>query len=233
MLGQTRRRRREQGARVLVLMELQHECRANHLALVVAGHTGAFHPFAPMLDRALEEPLGRLLETGFERLAEGEREVVVAVEQERPLILDVGERDVRGQPERRRQPRILDVVGRAPRRRREAPVVVHRAAADDGAGIACERPQDSHHHRRLVRPVVEEKARGEIDQFERSRRAREDRAQDIGVLDVVVGDARDLDPVDGEGTALLTVEERAEDEARIRSRPAEPFDRAARDESDR
>ena len=78
MLGEARRRRGEERARVLVLVELERERRADDLALVVARHARALHPAAPVVERALEEALGRLLETGLERLAPGEDEVAVA-----------------------------------------------------------------------------------------------------------------------------------------------------------
>ncbi len=105
VLGEARRRRGEQRARVLVLVELQRERGADDLVLVVARHACALHPAAPVVERALEEALGGLLEPGFERLAPGEDEVAVALEQERPLVLDVREREVRRQADGRREAR--------------------------------------------------------------------------------------------------------------------------------
>ena len=92
MLGEARRRRGEERARVLVLVQLERERRAHDLVLVVARDARALHPAAPVVERALEEALGRLLEPGLERLAPGEDEVAVVLEQERALVLDVGER---------------------------------------------------------------------------------------------------------------------------------------------
>ena len=92
VLGNARRRRGQQRARVLVLVELQRERRANDLLLVLAGDARPLDPTPPVVERPLEEPLGRLLEPGFERLAPGQHEVSVVLEQERPLVLDVGER---------------------------------------------------------------------------------------------------------------------------------------------
>ena len=100
MLGKARRRRGEQRARVLVLVELERERRAHDLVLVVARHARALHPAPPVVERPLEEALRGLLEPRLERLAPGEDEVAVALEQERPLVLDVRQRDVRRQSHR-------------------------------------------------------------------------------------------------------------------------------------
>ena len=83
VLGEARRRRGEERARVLVLVQLERERRAHDLVLVVARDPRALHPAAPVVERALEEALGGLLEPGFERLAPGEDEVAVVLEQER------------------------------------------------------------------------------------------------------------------------------------------------------
>ena len=89
MLGQAGRRRGEQRARVLVLVQLERERRADDLALVVARNARPLHPAPPVVERALEEALGGLLESRLERLAPGENEVPVVLEQERALVLDV------------------------------------------------------------------------------------------------------------------------------------------------
>ena len=230
VLRKARGRRGEQRARVLVLVELQHERRADHLALVVARHTRPLDPVAPMLDGAREESLGCVLEARLERLAEGQRQVVVTVEQERTAVLDVGERHVRRQPERRAEARVLDVVRRTPRRGHDPTVVVDGAAADDRPRVAFQRADDPQQHRGLEGAVVEDEPRGEVEQLERAVRPREDRAQDVRVLDVAVGDRVGVDTLDRELAALLPVEERPEDEARVGAGPAEPFDRSPRDE---
>ncbi len=91
VLGKARRRRSKQRARVLVLVELERERRAHDLVLVVAGDARALHPAPPVVERALEEALRGLLEPRLERLAPGEDEVAVVLEEEGPLVLDVGE----------------------------------------------------------------------------------------------------------------------------------------------
>ena len=124
MLGEARRRRREERAGVLVLMELERERRADDLTLVVARNARALHPAAPVVDRPLEESLRGVLETGLERLAPREDDVPVLFEEERALVLDVRERDVRGQPDGRREARELDVVRAAPEPRLDEAVLV-------------------------------------------------------------------------------------------------------------
>ena len=135
VLGQARRRRGEERARVLVLVELERERRADDLLLVVARHARALHPAPPVVEGALEEALGRLLEAGLERLAPGEDEVAVVLEQERPLVLDVRERDVRRQADRRGEAGELDVVRRAPAPDLLEAVLVGGPAADARARL--------------------------------------------------------------------------------------------------
>ena len=80
VLRKTGRRRSEQGAGVLVLVELERERGADDLILIVARHSRSLHPAAPVVERPLEEPLGRLLETCLERLAPGEDEMAVTLQ---------------------------------------------------------------------------------------------------------------------------------------------------------
>ena len=148
VLGQARRRRCEQRARVLVLVELQRERRADDLLLVVARDARALHPAAPVVERALEEALGRLLEPRLERLAPREDEMAVALEQERPLVLDVGQRHVRRQANGRREAGELDVVRRAPAADLLLPVLVGRPAA---ARVRAARPEIG----RMIRMSIE------------------------------------------------------------------------------
>ena len=171
MLGEARRRRGEQRAGVLVLVELQGERRADHLALVVARHARSLHPAAPVVERALEEALGGLLEPGLERRAPGQDEVAVLLDEERALVLDVGQRDVRGQPDRGREARVLDVVRRAPGADLVQAVLVGGPAADARARLPRERAQDAHEHRRLEEAVVELEPRREVEELEGAGRA--------------------------------------------------------------
>src|SRR5262249_59940812 len=62
MLGEARGRRREQGAGVLVLGQLEHERRPDDFTLVVARHACPRDPEPPVVERALEKALRRLLE---------------------------------------------------------------------------------------------------------------------------------------------------------------------------
>ena len=230
MLGQARRRRGEQRARVLVLVELQRERRADDLVLVVARHARALHPPAPVVERALEEALRGLLETGLERLAPREDEVPVVLEQERPLVLDVREREVRREADGSREAGELDVVRRAPAADLLEAVLVRRAAAHAGSRLARERAQDPDEHRRLEEAVVEVESRREVDELEVARVAAEHRAQDVRVLDVRLLDLGRVDALDRERATLLAVEQRPDDEARVGTRPAQPLDRALLEE---
>jgi hypothetical protein len=166
VLGKARRRRREQRSRVFVLMELERECRADDLLLVVARDARALHPAAPVVEGALEEALGGLLEPSLERLAPGEDEVSVALEQEGTLVLDVRQRHVRGEADGRRETRELDVVRRAPAADLLEPVLVGRAAAHARTRLARKRAHDPDEHRRLEEAVVEGEARGEVEYLE-------------------------------------------------------------------
>ena len=109
-------------------------------------------------------------------------------------------------------------------------VLVRRAAAEAGARLPRERPQDPDEHRRLEEPVVQLEARREVDQLERPALAAEDRSQHVRVLDVDLLDVRRIDALDGERASLVAVEERPEDEARVGSRPAHPLDGALLEE---
>ena len=226
MLGEARRRRGEQRSRVLVLVELQRERRADDLLLVVARDARALHPAPPVVERALEEALGRLLEPGLERLAPREDEVAVAFEQERALVLDVGQRHVRREADRRREARVLDVVRRAPAPDLLQSVLVRRTAANASARLAGQRSHDPDEHRRLEEAVVQREARREVDHLEGAAVAAEHRSHDVRVLDVGRLDQVRIDALDRERAALLAVEQRAEDEARVGARPAEPLDGA-------
>ena len=206
VLGDARRRRGEERARVLVLVELERERGADDLLLIVARDARALHPAAPVVERPLEEALGRLLEPRLERLAPRQDEVAVAFQQERALVLDVRQRHVRREPHRRREPRELDVVRGAPAPDRLEPVLVGRTAAHPCAGLAFERPHDPDEHRRLEEAVVQGEARREVDDLERAAVAAEDRAHDVRVLDVRRLDHRRVDALDREGAALLAVE---------------------------
>ena len=231
VLGDARRRRGEERARVLVLMELERERGADDLALVVAGHACALHPPSPVVERSLEEALRGLLETRLERLAPGDDEVAVVLEQERPLVLDVRERDVGREPNGRREAGELDVVRRAPAADLLEAVFVRRSAAHPRARLTRQRTQDADEHRRLEEAVVEVEARREVDELELAMLSTKDGAQDVRVLEVRLLDLGRVDPLDRERAALLAVEERAEDEARVGSRPAEPLDGALLQES--
>ncbi len=223
MLGKARRRSGEQRAGVLVLVELERERRAHDLALVVAGNPRPFHPAAPVVDRPLEESLRGVLEPGFERLAPREDEMAVLLEQERALVLDVRERDIRGQPDRRREARVLDVVRTPPEARLDEAVLVDRPAVNPGTRLSGERAQDPHEHLRLEVAVVELEARCEVDELELASGAAEDGTQDVRVLDVLLAHLGRVDALDAEHTAALAIEERPEDEARVRARPAHPL----------
>ena len=231
MLGQARRRRREQRARVLVLVQLQHERRADHLALVVARCPGALHPASPVVDGALEEALRRLLEPGLERLAPGQNQVMVAFDQERPLLLDVAERHVRRQAHGCGQVGELDVVAGPPRAGDGLAVVVHRAAADDGARLALQRAQDADEHQRLESAGRTARSAARSRAARSSRRARRTIVRRTFVFSTYsCVDLGGADALDDEGAAALPVEQRPEHEARVGSRPAEPFDRASVEE---
>ena len=198
--------------------------------LVVARDARALHPAPPVVEGALEEALGRLLEPRLERLAPGEDEVAVVLEQEGPLVLDVRERDVRRQADRRGEAGELDVVRRAPAPDLLEPVLVGGPAADARARLAGQRPEDADEHRRLEEALVELEARREVDELERPVLAAPHRAQDVRVLDVRLLDRGRVDALDRERAALLAVEERPEDEARVRTRPAHPLHRALAEE---
>ncbi len=230
VLREARRGRGEERARVLVLVELQHERRADDLVLVVARHARPLHPAAPVVERSLEEALGGLLEPRLERLAPREDEVPVVLEEERALVLDVRQRDVRREAHRRREARELDVVRRAPAADLVEAVLVRRPAADACARLTRDRTQDPDEHRRLEEAVVEMEARREVDELERTRLAAEDRAQHVGVLEVRLLDLGCVDALDRERAALLAVEQRTDDEARVGTRPAQPLDRALLEE---
>ena len=185
VLGKARRRGGKQRARVFVLVELERERRANDLVLVVARHARALHPAAPVVERALEEALGGLLETGLERLAPGEDEMAVVLEEEWPLVLDVGQRDVRREPHRRREARELDVVGRTPAADLGETVLVRRPAANPRARLAVQWTKDPNEHRRLEEAVEEVEPRREVDELESAPLAREHGAQHVRVLHVL------------------------------------------------
>ncbi len=225
VLREARRRGGEEGARVLVLVELERECRADDLALVVAGHARALHPPSPVVERPLEEALGGLLEPRLERLAPREDEVAVALEQERPLVLDVGERDVGRQPDRGRKARVLDVVRSPPGAHVLQSVVVRGAAAHACARLARERAQDPHEHRRLEEAVVQVEAGGEVEELELPAGPAEDGAENVRVLEVLLPHDLGVHALHGEDAAPLAVEERPDDEARVGPGPAEPFHR--------
>src|SRR5262249_24107172 len=82
----------------------------------------------------------------------------------------------------------------------------------------------------LEEAVVELEARGEVEEFERPGRPAEDGAEDVRVLDVLLVDLGGVHALDLEYAALHAVEQRAEDEARVRPRPAQPLDRAFAEE---
>jgi hypothetical protein len=226
MLRDARRRRREQRPGVVVLMQLERERGAHDLALVIAWHASALHPAPPVVERSLEEALGGLLEAGLERLAPGEDEVAIALEQERALVLDVGEGHVRRESDGGREARERDVVRRAPAADLLQPVLVRREAANARTRLPRQRPHDPDEHRRLEEPVVQLEARREVDELELAAVAREHGADDVRVLEVARLDLVRIDAFDRERPAALTVEERAEHEARVRAGPAEPLDRA-------
>jgi hypothetical protein len=230
VLRKTGRGRGEEGARVLVLVELERERRADDLVLIVARHARSLHPAAPVVERPLEEPLRRLLEAGLERLAPGEDEVAVTLQQERPLVLDVRQRDVRREADRCREARELDVVGRAPASDVVGAVVVGGPATDPRAWLARQRSEDPDQHRRLEEAVEELEAGREVDELERPALAVEGRPEDVRVLCVHLLDRVGVDTLDRELAALLPIEERPEDEARVGTRPAQPLDRALLDE---
>ena len=230
VLGQARRRRGEQRARVLVLVQLERERGADDLALVVARNARPLHPAAPVVERALEEALGGLLEAGLERLAPGEDEMAVLLEQERALVLDVRQRNVRRQPNRRREAGVLDVVRRTPRARLGEPVVVRRPAAHARSRLSRERPQDADEHRGLEEALVELEARREVVERELPARPAKHGSQDVRVLDVLLPDVGRVHPFDDERAAALPVEQRAEDEARVGPRPAQPLHRSIAEE---
>ena len=225
MLGKARRRGSKQRARVLVLVELERERRAHDLVLVVARHARALHPAPPVVERALEEALRRLLEPRLERLAPGDDEMAVVLEEERPLVLDVGQRDVRRQSHRGREAGELDVVRRAPATDVFEAVLVGGTAPHARARLAVEWPHDPDEHRRLEEAVVELEAGREVDELERAAFPGENGAQDVRVLEVRLLDLARVDALDSERAALLAVEERTEDEARVGARPAQPLDR--------
>ena len=231
VLGEARRRRGKQRARVLVLVELQRERRAHDLALVVARHACALHPAAPVVERALEEALGGLLEAGLERLAPREHEVAVALEQERPLVLDVRERHVRRQADGCRKAGKRDVIRRPPAADLLESVLVRGPAAHAGSRLAREGAHDPDEHRRLEEAVVEVEARREVDELEVAVVGAKDGSKDVRVVEVRLLDLGRVDALDREHAALLAVEQRTDDEARVRTRPAQPLDGALLEES--
>jgi hypothetical protein len=156
--------------------------------------------------------------------------VAVAFEEERPLVLDVRERDVRREPHGGREPGVLDVVRRPPEPGLGEAVLVDGLAANARARLSAERPQDADQHLRLERAVVEDEPRREVDELELAGRRPEDGAEDVRVLEVLLMDLGRVDSLDGEDAAALGVQERAEHEARVRARPAHPLDRPVADE---
>ena len=225
MLGEARRRRGEQRARVLVLVELQRQRGADDLALVVARHPRALHPAAPVVERAFEEALGGLLEARLEGLTPGEDEMAIVLEQERALVLDVRQRDVRRQPDRGGEARVLDVVRRAPRARLRQAVLVRRPAAQARTRLAGERTEDPDEHRRLEEAVVELEAGREVEELELAAGPVEHGPEDVRVLDVLLPHVGRVDAFDREDAASVPVEDRPEDEARVGARPAHPLHR--------
>src|SRR6185436_17093578 len=202
------------------------ECRAHDLLLVVARDARSLHPATPVVERSLEEALGRLLEACLERLAPREHEMAIALEQEGPLVLDVRERHVRREAHGCREAGELDVVRGAPAADLVEAVLVGRSAPHARSRLARDRPQDADEHRRLEEAVVELEARREVDQLERSALTSEGGLEDVRVLDVRLVDLRRVDALDGERAALLAIEQRPEDEARVGPGPAHEFDRA-------
>ena len=205
-------------------MELERERRAHDLVLVVARHARPLHPTAPVVERSLEEALRSLLEPHLERLAPRDDEMAVVLEQERPLVLDVRQRDVRGQSHGRRETRELDVVRRTPATDVFEAVLVGGPAAHARARLSVERPHDPDEHRRLEEAVVELEARREVDELERAAFPGEHSAQDVRVLEVRLLDLARVDPSTVR-RPLFAVEKRAEDEARIGT-GQQPFDQA-------
>ena len=230
VLRDARRRRGEEGARVLVLVELERERRADHLVLVLARYARPLDPAAPVVERPLEEALCGLLEADLERLPPRQDEVSVLLEEKRALVLDVRQRDVRRQPNRRRKARVLDVVRRSPGCDLCEAVLVCGPAPHARLRLARERSHDPDEHGRLEEAVVEVEARCEVDELERAARAVEHRSQHVRVLDVLLADLLGSDALYHEGSGSLAVEQRAEDEARIGTWPAEPLHRSVPEE---
>ena len=231
MLGDARRRRGEERTRVLVLMELERECGADDLVLVVARHAGALHPPPPVVERSLEKALCGLLEPSLQRLAPGDDEVAVALEEERPFVFHVREWEIRRQADRRGKPCELDVIRSPPAADLLQPVLVRRPAAHPRARLTRERTEDADEHRGLEEAVVEVEARREVDELELAVLSPKDGAQDVRVFEVRLLDLGRVDALDRERAALFAVEKWTEDEARVRARPAQPFDGALLEES--
>ncbi len=176
MLGEAGRGRREQRAGVLVLVELEHERRADHLALVVAGRPCPLHPAGASSRRSAR---GSARRSPPARLSSGSPHVRTTwwsrSSRNGRSSSHVAERDVRRQSHRRREVGELDVVARPPRPRLDAAVVVDGPAADADARLAVEPAQDANEHQRLEVAVVEREARCEVEQLEAPARPAERR----------------------------------------------------------
>jgi hypothetical protein len=225
VLGETRRRRRDDGSGVLELVQLQHERGANYVFLVVAWDSRTLYPTPPVVGGPREKAVCGLLQRRLQGRPPGEDQMGIAHQHEGAIVDDVRQRNVGRQPHRRIQSLVLDVVARGIRRGRLPPVVANRVAAHAHKGISLERPQNPDDHRGLEVAIVEVESRSKIQKLERARRRSEHGAQNVGVLDVLLLHGERVRRLHVEGSPFFCIEKGSKDEAAVHARPAEPGDR--------
>ncbi len=148
--GNRRGQRGDDRAGFLEIAQLERNGGADDLVLPVDGESQPPHPLLPVIERALEKIAARALQRVLERLVGAEHHVHRPGQHERGLVLDLGNRRVRGETHRHLVAPEADMIaaGRALFDRRAVPM--RDAEADGDTRHAGDRLDDAHQLRRPV-----------------------------------------------------------------------------------
>src|SRR5258708_4003127 len=214
----------DDATRIFILVHVEHERRPDDLLLVDIRQVAALDPGLPVLGRLPDELLGSLLQRRFQRLAIGQHEVTILIENKRFSLLDISKGNIGGKPHLLVQVRITDMVAGHHRLRRHATIISPRLTTNGDGGSAFQPFDLPHQHQRPELSLIDPHPRSAVLYDEAAVATHEFRTKHIGVGDIILpGRISAIRRPDIEMAAILFVEQRAEKKAAVESWKTHPF----------
>lgn len=212
----------DDGAGILILVNFQGEGGADDIRLEVVGDGGLFNPAAPVEGRFPDEALGRAFQRRFQRVAVGKEQVAGIVQDEQLFVYNIIDCDIGSEADAFFAAYEFDMAAAAEGGQFPGAVIANGPALHFNTGRAFDGFHLADQHEGLEEAFVLDEAGRHVGNAVAAFGGGDFRAEDIGILHIIL--VRGIMPLGqyGKFAALLFVQQAAEQESTVHTRPAEP-----------